>query len=875
MKKFLSCLLAIVMVVAMLPAGVAFAAEGDIEFDFSTVTNSSGSLIGSAIPWPNWFKPTATYGRSPSTDNFDAKNWGVVQFTCLTTWKSEPTKDLGRVGFAIDVKANEAGWYTPEVVCGTYATGGIAAVYHIANGKATYLGDFDSRVEMPKKTLNAVQLSEGQNVIVFGFYEGASTAYIRFDTLTFKRLDNQEAPTPSSIVTDLPENMLSDGKYELTASLVMSDGVKFSFADYAVNTTNGQYAGTSTADRLEITSDNPNIFTVTDVAKGGAGYTDEYSFTVNGVAGGKANLVFTPYIGGVKQTPIKKEITITGEQGDIEFDFSTLAAGATANLSGSSIPWPDWFKPNGTYGQSPTSGNLVARTAGNFQVAFNPSWISAPDSGSGRIGFAVNVAANGAGWYAPKVVCTKYTDGDIAAVYHIDIADTENKKATYLGDFDFSVGDQEKRLNAVYLSEGQNVIVFGFYASNAGTSYVRFKKITFERLDDQETPTPSSIATDLPTEIDLGEEETLTASLTMSDGGKFSFADYAVDPNWGTYSNATNADRLEITSSNPEIFTVSDVAKGGAGATDEYSFKVTAKAYGSADVVFTPYIGGEAQTPFTKPVTVPHPNAAITGNNVSIGLTAIVDGVASADAKALLSGSSVAAGNVNSVKIGSTVTLKAEDSATLKFLYWYNGNSGRIISDEAEYTFTAGTNTPIFAKYARADGNLVEYFTAAVQLTDSVSGETETKNIGTYYTLIYEKVTAAVYDAVEKTAQAANFVAWVKDGEIVSYKDTYTYTPWTGSEVVAEVTEGEKSSVPAVVLFENNGAYMLELVNFDGVEIIEKGILFGGSLTIASCAEKAISVEDKNQFTASSEETKARAYVIYKDDATIRVAYSD
>ena len=127
---------------------------------------------------------------------------------------------------------------------------------------------------------------------------------------------------------------------------------------------------------------------------------------------------------------------------------------------------------------------------------------------------------------------------------------------------------------------------------------------------------------------------------------------------------------------------------------------------------------------------------------------------------------------------------------------------------------------------------------------------------------------------MNKIASVANFVCWTKDGKVVSYDETYTYTPWTGNEVVVEVAEGEKSDVPTVVLFENGNARMLELVNFEGVEIVEKGILFGGNLTVSSCAEKAISVEDKNQFSASSDETTARAYVIYKDGEIYRVAYS-
>ena len=69
---------------------------------------------------------------------------------------------------------------------------------------------------------------------------------------------------------------------------------------------------------------------------------------------------------------------------------------------------------------------------------------------------------------------------------------------------------------------------------------------------------------------------------------------------------------------------------------------------------------------------------------------------------------------------------------------------------------------------------------------------------------------------------------------------------------------------------------MLELVNCDGVEIIEKGILFAqsGTPTVDACYAKVVANEETNQFVASSEYGNARAYIIYKDGTSIKVAYS-
>ena len=74
---------------------------------------------------------------------------------------------------------------------------------------------------------------------------------------------------------------------------------------------------------------------------------------------------------------------------------------------------------------------------------------------------------------------------------------------------------------------------------------------------------------------------------------------------------------------------------------------------------------------------------------------------------------------------------------------------------------------------------------------------------------------------------------------------------------------------------------MMELVGFEGKQILERGILFGGSeLTISDdTVYKAASVLGANQFSAMVPDTTlkieaVRAYVVYSDNGAIRVAYS-
>ena len=324
---------------------------------------------------------------------------------------------------------------------------------------------------------------------------------------------------------------------------------------------------------------------------------------------------------------------------------------------------------------------------------------------------------------------------------------------------------------------------------------------------------------------------------------------------------------------------------------------VTALSAGTATVTAALKSDPTKTATVTFNVTAPEANEEITGDTVSIALTAIVNGAVSADAKALLSESSITAGNINSVAVGSTVTLKAADSANLKFLYWYNGNSGRVLADTEEYSFKAGTNLPIYAKYADANAELVEYFNASGELIAESEGTFNAEpdvTAGSYYKLFKDITAAAVKycklicaensldkyiyanENVKVSSSNPNFVAWTKNGKVVSYNNNYSFISWNATEELEVVTDGKASTLPGVALFAEGESYMLELVNFEGVEIIEKGILFAqsGTPTVDACYAKVVANDDTNQFAASSEYGNARAYVIYKDGASFRVAYS-
>ena len=494
------------------------------------------------------------------------------------------------------------GWYTPKVK-GSSSCNFKTAVYHIAGGKSTYLGDYTFASAAEEKSLNAVKLVAGKNILVFGVREGSDGQDLKFEKISFDMLENQSAPTPSDVALDVPAKIVEGRDYSLSASLKMSDDTFYGFADYEINTANGTKGTATTADRLVITSSDTSIFTVTDVAKGGAGATDTYTFSVNGVSEGRANLVFTPYFGGVAGTPIEKEIEIKGlpvAPYDIDIDFSELSKNSSVNITGADIQWPARYnaEPSGVYG-IPTTAWVAYYANGALGGGVNAQWETEPNGANRyhRLALNVNVTVDEEGWYAPEL--TAISNGDFkASIYHI-----AGGKATYLGDYHFKESAAAKTLNAIYLTEGANMIVFGTREGKDGQQ-IKLQRLKFKKINSTVAPTISDVDIIAPAKITEGAKYSVSASLKMSNGASYSFADYAINATTGAKGAATNADRIEIASSDNGIFTVADLKKGGAGYTDEYTFTVKGVSVGTANVIITPYIGNVAQTPITKEITI-------------------------------------------------------------------------------------------------------------------------------------------------------------------------------------------------------------------------------------------------------------------------------
>ena len=622
-------------------------------------------------------------------------------------------------------------------------------------------------------------------------------------------------------------------------------------------------------------------------------------------------------------------VTSAAERAEIVMDFSntTISEGTTVanrwhvtkdDISLITTPGYAVYKEE-TY---PSTWKILSyvhvdslRNPGKFLQVHNGEkryvWPMAWMAGSGNYQLAVSftVPEGGAGYYVPNLSGLTIESGADQAVY------VDN---TFVGNYNFYNANSpegliyksgaEKPLNAVYLSEGTHSVFMRNITTTDVTSsttsaYVYLKAMRFVPIS--AAPEFSNISTNLPDTIKVGETADFTIGVDMTDGTK-KFFGFGGNAGKDTVNNIS----YQILSGN-DILT--DAGNGGIVSSYDEGIKgtITATEPGETTIRITAVVDG---TTYTEEKTISviedNPNAVTTNPNVAVYI-----GAENADASLVtVTEGGIRAGQVNGTVARNTkITATANDDEGHEFLYWMD-NAKRYIQEDATYTFTVGTNTAVFAVYADKTDNLVlvDYFTdygtrvasSEVKNADSVTAP-EIEKTGYTGGVWMKSISGEEYvaftpdfkDATKASVSVTlggnpyvsdieygeeitvnksedNFVCWKKNDKIVSFEEKYTFHVWDAIEALTEVTEGQKSKFPAVALFKNGSNYMLELVNCEGVEIIEKGILFDG--TVDSCQKKFVSRTNLSQFTIVEDSlTDAKAYVIYRDGADLRVAYSN
>jgi len=334
---------------------------------------------------------------------------------------------------------------------------------------------------------------------------------------------------------------------------------------------------------------------------------------------------------------------------------------------------------------------------------------------------------------------------------------------------------------------------------------------------------------------------------------------------------------------------------------------------GTATITLT---AGDASA--TKQITVT-PDELLSGS-VSVAVYSYVDGVSGEEG--ISATPAITIGNVASVARRSAITLTATGIEGKEFKYWQTA-SGAFLSDEESYTFNANSHTAIVGVYesvadaedgadvtirffngfgyfiqkvVKEKGTLFADFASEVGDTDyrgflfdswknaddSISDETpinkndsvvaqytETPEANYTVTGITNPGKYAYDEVVTAECMDAEFSYWTRNGEIVSYNPTYTFSVWGNTDVVA-VCNGAATAVPTVILDNDGTTYMTEYSLPAGYTFVEAGIVFsnGGTPSINSCTSSASSKRlsgNHGQFTAipASNETVARGYVVY------------
>ncbi len=264
-------------------------------------------------------------------------------------------------------------------------------------------------------------------------------------------------------------------------------------------------------------------------------------------------------------------------------------------------------------------------------------------------------------------------------------------------------------------------------------------------------------------------------------------------------------------------------------------------------------------------------------------------------------------------KLGDTVEITAEPAPEGKvFRGWVRGSkdNGRLVSTDTAYTFKALTNIYLTAIYT--DAAPEEYYAwngvflgttkpaagsepvvlgySFKEWAKNVMSENLTRFVAQYvqestsYNVTYNGEEKPYKYDDEVTLSSDEKVYWYRDGKLVYYGKEYKFNVWAATEIT---TSSEGHNLPKIILDTSRKDDNNFMVEYDaaGKQIIEVGILFNSeddnAPIVATCEEKMssqrdLSQKEHGQFAAKAGQyTKARGYLIYNDNGTYRVIYAD
>ncbi|MBQ9985250.1 MAG: Ig-like domain-containing protein [Oscillospiraceae bacterium] len=369
-----------------------------------------------------------------------------------------------------------------------------------------------------------------------------------------------------------------------------------------------------------------------------------------------------------------------------------------------------------------------------------------------------------------------------------------------------------------------------------------------------------------------------------------------------------------------------------AVATVNTSGAITAIGRGTANISAT---SGEK----TKTVSITVKDKRIS-DNVSFMVTSALPNAVSANyvGSGNVVGESVAAYDVVSIPGNTVIKVTAADVPGYVFRGWIRGGTaekGTFLRTEPDFNIRLVSNLCLTAVYDElepvdSDSVTVEFYNENGQFISDVSVAKETpfasvskpdmKNYSlTGYNFLHWSITkdeaiadnhifdrltrvVAQYEVEDTeylvdvpeglgfedgkyvyntpvTLNAGKEVAWTRNGKTVAFGDTYSYFVWDKEEISYSEDVSEKA--PTIVLDATKKADGAVMIEWDaaGASVVEVGIVYtniGGKADVTSFTGKAVSKSKENhgQFAAIGEGT-ARGYLAYKDGSQTRVVYTD
>lgn len=238
----------------------------------------------------------------------------------------------------------------------------------------------------------------------------------------------------------------------------------------------------------------------------------------------------------------------------------------------------------------------------------------------------------------------------------------------------------------------------------------------------------------------------------------------------------------------------------------------------------------------------------------------------------------------------------ADDGASVDVAF-YNGN-GQLLSNSSveKGTEFAAIAQPDMDKYALRGAKFLGKWSMANvgEISDSYKFNKDSKLVAQYEADSSAKYYVDVPDGMgvedayyeydtKLVLNAGKDVTWLRNGKVVAYGSTYEYYVWGADNItIADATPADEQ-MPVITLTSDTDGDMIEWdkgASEFGASIVEVGILYNNlssaKPTIGGFTSKAIvkEREDHGQFTVIGDGV-ARGYIAYKVGSLTRVIYTD